>query len=116
MRAKITKRTVDAARSEARDAFVWDTEIKGFGLKVTPKGGRVYVLQTRLNGHLKRYTIGKHGSPWTPDAARLEAVKLLGDIAKGTDPAEAKNALKRDITVSHPTADLGRCYGYKKYL
>ena len=32
MKAKITKRTVDGVKSGERDAFVWDSEVKGFGL------------------------------------------------------------------------------------
>ena len=66
------------------------TPAMGFGLKVTPAGNRIYVLQYRINGRLRRYTIGKHGSPWSPDEARTEAEQLRGLIAKGTDPAQAK--------------------------
>jgi hypothetical protein len=45
MRAKITKRKVDELQPGERDVFLWDTELPGFGCKVTPKGSRVYVLQ-----------------------------------------------------------------------
>jgi hypothetical protein len=45
--AKITKRTVDALKPGATDRFLWDTELKGFGLKVTPSGNKVYILQYR---------------------------------------------------------------------
>ncbi|HZU65191.1 MAG TPA: hypothetical protein VFF98_16000 [Novosphingobium sp.] len=38
--ASITKRTVDAAQPGTRDSFLWDDEIAGFGLKITPAGGR----------------------------------------------------------------------------
>jgi integrase len=100
MRAKITKRTVDATQAGARDTFIWDTETRGFGLKVTPVGNRIYVLQARLNGKPIRCTIGKHGSPWTPDKAREEAVRRLGQIASGTNPNAAKTEAKRDISVS----------------
>ena len=70
MTVKITKRTVDAAAHGERDLFLWDAEVKGFGLKVTPAGSKVYMLQYRMGGRdtpTRRYTIGKHGSPWTPD-------------------------------------------------
>jgi len=43
--AKITKRTVDAAKKGAKDAFIWDSDLRGFGLKVTPAGRKVYILQ-----------------------------------------------------------------------
>lgn len=100
IRAKITKRIVDAARTHERDAFLWDAGVKGFGLKVTPAGNRVYILQYRINGRLRRYTIGKHDSPWTPDKARTKASELLGLVAKGIDPAECKEEERGDMTVA----------------
>lgn len=103
MRAKITKSRVDQTRSFERDVFVWDTELRGFGLKVTKTGRKVYLMQYRLGGRgnpTRRCTIGVHGSPWTPDAARTEAKRLAGLIAAGEDPAEAKSLAKQAITVS----------------
>ena len=49
MRGKLTKRSVEALKPDARDSFLWDTEIRGFGCKVTPKGGRIYLLQYGRN-------------------------------------------------------------------
>ncbi len=100
MKAKITKRAVDAAKPAKRDWFLWDTDVKGFGLKVTPNGNRVYVLQYRFNRWLRRYTIGKHGSPWTPDEARTEAERLLGMVAERVDPAELKAADKAAMSIA----------------
>ena len=68
MLVKITKRQVDATRPKARDAFLWDSELKGFGLKITPAGRKVYVLQYRMGGRgtpCRRLTIGDHGT-FTP--------------------------------------------------
>jgi hypothetical protein len=98
MRAKITKRRVDAAHPNLRDAFLWDTEAKGFGLKITPAGHKIYVLQYRMGGRgtpVKRYTIGDHGA-FTPEQARKEAEKLRGEIRKGGDPAVAKRKAVAD--------------------
>jgi integrase len=100
MRKKITKRTVDAAQPSKRDAFIWDTETRGFGLKVTPAGNRIYVVQARLNGRPIRYTIGKHGAPWTADKAREEALRRLGQIAAGTNPNEEKAESQRDLSIA----------------
>ena len=100
MKAKITKRTVDAAKPGKRDNFIWDTDVKGFGLKVTPAGNKVYILQYRINGRLRRYTIGKHGSPWTPDDARTEAGRLRGMIADKIDPADIRAADKAVMSVA----------------
>jgi integrase len=97
---KITKRAVDAAKAGDKDTFLWDAEVKGFGLKITPKGKKVYVLQYRLKGVLRRFTIGPHGNPWTADKARKEAVRLLGMVSDGHDPADAKSSDKAAITLS----------------
>ena len=94
MQGKITKRLVDSLTIAATESFLWDSEVKGFGLKVTPTGKRVYLLQYRQNGRVRRFTIGLHGSPWTPEQARTEAVRLLGLVVQGEDPAEAKQQAK----------------------
>jgi len=100
MKSKITKRVVDAADAGKRDKFIWDTDTKGFGLKVTPAGNHIYVLQSRVGGKIRRYTIGKHGSPWTPDMARDEAIRLLGQIVDGKDPGKAKAEGAGDMTIA----------------
>ena len=50
MRDKITKRTVEGIAPSLRDTVLWDTEIPGFGCKITPKGARIYVLQYSQRG------------------------------------------------------------------
>lgn len=106
---KLTKKAVDGAAPDpaSRDRFVWDTEVRGFGLKVSAAGTKTYVLQYRTAaGRSRRYSIGKHGSPWTCDEARGRAVTLLRDLAAGTDPLEEKAAAKAVVTV----ADLADLY------
>ncbi|MBF0311091.1 MAG: tyrosine-type recombinase/integrase, partial [Magnetococcales bacterium] len=76
------------------DSFLFDSDLTGFGLKITPAGRKVYLLQYRINGAKKRVMIGVHGSPWTPDQARQEASRLLGMVAEGHDPAEVKAQAK----------------------
>lgn len=98
---KITKRSVDAAAAGARDYFLWDEELRGFGLKVTPAGKRSYVFQYRMGGRetkTKRWTIGGHGSPWTATTARTEAERLAKLVGQGIDPVEADRQRKRDAT------------------
>jgi integrase len=102
---RITKRAVEAMTPGATDLYLWDDEIKGFGLKTTPLGHKVYLVQYRLGGRasrLRRATIGKHGVPWTPDTARKEAKSILGEIAQGVDVA-AVRAAKRQATAEATT-------------
>jgi len=102
MQGKITKRIVDAAKPGARDGFIWDTETKGFGLKVTPAGNRIYLFQYRVPGKKapERVTIGRHGDPWTAEQARTEAEKYRGGVKHGIFPAATKNAEKAEKTVA----------------
>lgn len=88
----ISKRTIDAAQAGNRDQYFWDDELSGFGVKITPRGRKVYLVQYRLGGRkgrTRRVTIGVHGRI-TADQARIEAKRLLGLIATGIDPAEQK--------------------------
>ncbi|HZG10153.1 MAG TPA: tyrosine-type recombinase/integrase [Allosphingosinicella sp.] len=97
----MTKRVVDALQSAAKDQFLWDDELRGFGLKVTPAGGKVYLIQYRLGGRgvrTQRYTIGAHGNPWTPLSARREAERLLILVKQGVDPAADKVERRRVAT------------------
>jgi hypothetical protein len=84
---KLTKRTVDAHKPEDRDYFVWDTEVIGFGVRVLPSGAKTYQTQYRKGGRTRRVSIGRHGSI-TVDEARQIAKEIMGDVARGQDPAE----------------------------
>lgn len=106
MRDRITKRTVDAIEPSLRDTFLWDTEIAGFGCKVTPKGTRIYVLQYSRGGRDHRVTIGRHGVEFTAEQARNEARRLRGLIASGENPALARSHERSIPTV----AELGARY------
>ena len=102
--ALITKRLVDAAEASDQDKFLWDRDIVGFGLKVSPTGRKIYVLQFRMGGRgspTRRYTIGKHGAPWTPDGARKEARLLLEQVRRGVDPILAARERTRERS-EHP--------------
>jgi integrase len=111
MRGKITKRAVDALRSEnGAEVVLWDTELKGFGVRAQRGGAKSYILHYRCgvgrNAPIRKLTIGRHGSPWTPEMARSEAKCLLGAIENGADPAADKSARKEAATI----ADLAGRY------
>jgi integrase len=93
----ITLRTIDAIKPcPDRDVYTWDTGLRGFGLRVTPKGVKSYVLQYRVtSGPARRKTIGVHGSPWTTLTARKEAERLLMMVRQGVDPVEEQREAKR---------------------
>ncbi len=106
MKGKITKSSVDALdpgrRSDGalRPAFLWDTELKGFGCKATPGGKKVFLVQYRIGGRggtAQRITLGTHGKI-TAEQARKMALAELGKIASGQDPAATKREERRKLT------------------
>lgn len=96
--AKLTKRTVDSTEIRTSDYVLWDDELPGFGLRVFASGKRSYVVQYRAAGRSRRFTIGLHGV-WTPEEARREAKVLLGQVARGGNPAEERKLDREAITV-----------------
>ena len=93
---KITKAVVDRLQPGQK---AWDIDTTGFGVRCQRKY-KVFVLKYRFFGRPRWYTIGKHGSPWTVEMARKEAKLLLGQVAAGIDPAEARDGAKNDLTIS----------------
>lgn len=93
----ITLRTIQSVTPDPhRDIYVWDPRLKGFGLRITPRGAQSFVFQYRVDGGpARRKTIGPVGSPWTPATARKEAERLLVQVYQGIDPVEAKREAKR---------------------
>jgi integrase len=105
---KITKRVVEATPLPPpgqNDKFLWDTEVKGFGLRVKPSGTKSYVLKYPIGSRTRRLTIGKHGPLWTTEEARRRALDLLRCVREGRDPAAEKSEAREGLTVT-ALADL----------
>ena len=85
--------------------IVWDGQLKGFGARRS-ENFVTFVLMYRTRESRQRwYSIGKYGSPWTPDAAREEAKRLLYEVARGGDPAETKQKARHAETVEDLCAE-----------
>ena len=98
MKRKLTKTTVEAIPPGSRDAYGWDTTVRGFGVKVTPRGARIYLLKYRAGGNQRWLTIGRHGEI-TAEEARTKATKLRAAIADGKDPARLRDDAATALTV-----------------
>ncbi|WP_414471372.1 tyrosine-type recombinase/integrase [Microvirga sp. M2] len=96
-RIKLTKRAVDALMATDKDWVIFDAELPGFGLKITPSGRKVFLVQYRYPpgraGRIRRYTIGAYGESLTPDQARSIAVQVKGKLAQGIDPVTQRELL-----------------------
>ena len=102
-RVRISKRIVDGIVPGAKEEHVWDSEVVGFGIRIRPSGALSYIVSYRSGegrrGTKKRVTLAPVGKI-TPDQARALAKGIVGDIAKGADPAEEKRAARAAMTVS----------------
>jgi hypothetical protein len=70
---KVTKRSVDALLDASIAGFLWDDDLKGFGVRILSSSAASYIIQYRMGGRearTRRYTIGSHGSPWRRTVAQ----------------------------------------------
>lgn len=84
---KLTKSEIDNLPAIQKDQFYWDSELKGFGLRVSPRGKKTFVVQYRHAGRTQRFRIGHYGKI-TVHEARRDAKIMLGEIARGKSPAK----------------------------
>ncbi|HNP50799.1 MAG TPA: Arm DNA-binding domain-containing protein [Nitrosomonas nitrosa] len=106
---KITKSYVDKLSTPATgQAFVRDMELKGFAVRITSSGAKSFILEKRIDGKVKRVTLGRYPE-LTVEQARKEAHKLLGHIATGRNPiAEKKQAVLKSTTLKQAFDDFVR--------
>ncbi len=88
---RIVKRTVDALSVDRGDANFWDRDLAGFGVRVHATGRKVYVVQSRGPGGLKRARLGRHGEI-TVEEARTRAAAAIDRIKRGEEPCPAPAA------------------------
>ena len=104
-RTRLIKSIIDALPTPDKEIVYWDESLPGFGLKITPKGRKVFIVLYRAGGsgsRLRKYTIGPYGRV-TLHNARLEAQKVLAARLEGRDPATEKREARRRITVDTVT-------------
>ena len=103
---KITQRLVkELAGEKGQDRIVWDSELKGFGIRRTTAGAITFILNYRAHGRQRRYKIGR-APEWTADAARAEAAKIKPKIdSEGYDPLEAKQRAKDEPALKELTEE-----------
>jgi integrase len=96
MKTRITQKFATRAKApEQGNRIHYDAELAGFGLRVTEKGAKSFVLNYVLHGKERRYTIGSLGE-YTAETARAKAIELRQDIRNGVDPFAALEQRKQE--------------------
>ncbi len=98
--AKLNKRSVDAVEpAKETQVVLWDTEIRGFGVRVLPSGLKTFIIQYRNSeGVKRRINLGRFGVITVDQARDLAKIKL-GTVAAGEDPAEDARRARNEMTV-----------------
>lgn len=95
---KFTKSRIEAIKPEKRECFVWDESIRGFGLRVSPKGKKSYFIQYRLHGKTNRIHLGSAEHILLSDAQKAASI-ILSDLAVGRNPALERQRLRKSPTM-----------------
>lgn len=125
---KLTKRIVDALKApkpsrvgvKVREHFVWDRELRGFGVQVMPSGLKSFVIQYRTpEGRNRRAVIGRYGLMTVEEARKLAHEKLVA-VSKGVDPVAEEAKAAGLLTVAEvcdwylAEAEAGRILGRRR--
>ncbi|HTR12419.1 MAG TPA: Arm DNA-binding domain-containing protein, partial [Roseiarcus sp.] len=96
--------TLKTIATISQNSTAWDEgkgAVTGLGARRQSGSAVAYVVKYRTaDGRQRWATIGRHGAPWTPEMARDEARRILGEVAKGGDPARAKREGRHAATVA----------------
>src|SRR5690606_24122100 len=103
-----------------REHFVWDRELRGFGVQVMPSGLKSFVIQYRTpEGRNRRAVIGRYGLMTVEEARKLAHEKLVA-VSKGVDPVAEEAKAAGLLTVAEvcdwylAEAEAGRILGRRR--
>ena len=107
VRRRLTKRTVEAIPipQDGSRVVVLDSDVKGFSVRVTPAGARVFYLVRKINGRTQRIRIGAYPDI-APEAARKIAERLNGEVAQGKDLAAERRSRRQPSRTDPTLAEL----------
>src|SRR6516165_4808626 len=99
-RIRLSKSAIDSLLpTPESDVVYWDAGCPGFGIKITPKGRKVFIVLYRTGGarsKLRKYTVGPYGRV-TLHQARVAAQRVFVAKLEGRDPAAEKREAKRRV-------------------
>lgn len=95
---KLTKSVVERADIRDKPYFIFDSQLTGFSVRISPSGRRNYYVQYLWRKKIKRMPIGQHGV-LTTEQARDKALKTIASVKDGEDPQGEKAKRSREPVV-----------------
>ncbi|QYF86221.1 tyrosine-type recombinase/integrase [Brevundimonas sp. PAMC22021] len=96
---RLTKRVVEALAPRDERYVVWDSDLKGFGVRISPQGRRTYLARFRTHGGSDRLmALAPHGVI-TAEEARERARLAIAEAAQGGDPQADKMERRGEMTM-----------------
>jgi integrase len=120
----LTQRKVNSLRASSRTRIVWDGEVPGFGVRITPNGVVSFLLAYRFNRRQTKYTFGQHPG-MTVEMARSRVRKLRDALDEGKNPQMCRGGegitfeeLSEEFMKVHAEVNLrkGTVRGYREML
>ena len=99
MAQRITQKLISKLSPAPQGNYIeYDSEIPGFGVRITATGVVAFILNYRIHGRERRYTIGRYPE-LTATAARERALQLRGRVLDGHDPLEERERDRSEPTL-----------------
>jgi integrase len=104
---KLTKTLIDKTPApEKGETILWDSEVRGYGLRVSSGGKKVFFVAGRVNGKSLQFTIGAYGT-FTEHLARQKAQQILQGMRDGIDPRDVR---KQDAAMAVTLGEVMESY------
>lgn len=96
----LTEKRIRDAKPGPKAAILWDTAIKGFGVKIQPGGTKVYVLSYRIDGRKRQATLARVGELSLADARKRAGAELVRIREGEADPLQRRQDRRDAATVA----------------
>ena len=107
----LTERIIRDAQPEPKTRILWDQEVKGLGVRITPKGTKAYVLDYRMNGRRHRVVLAR-----TAEISLEEVRKRAGAERVRVRAGESDLLTRRREARASPTVNEGLERFFAEYV
>lgn len=102
---KFTDRSIQALKPSDHRYVVWETNGKGFGIRVAPSGRKSWIYQYRFDGKNRKMTLGTYPAI-SLKKAHVEHAKAFQLLEKNMDPGTLEQAEKAERRASPTIGEL----------